>query len=599
LGTACARLLATNSKDNNQQPRRDLLLLHATLHVLESLSIIENHATWDAMVLALKQILEQLPSTFVSQIYVPMASRLSISPSPTARIVPISLLSRLYPVVSGDVCVQLRGMADRMCQDDNPLVRRAVASIIGDLARAVCLDHELMVWWFVQLVEKASNDTHDIVRIFAVKSCLALAKILASSPSDQEGIEAEESKRLVLCQILPMVNTFVSDSSWQVRLETARLLPELCQVFGYDYSDVFVDHFVAMVKDPTVEVRSACAQAMYELGHVLIELAKKQMAISQMDEIASKLQNVAVSDNTTDLGIDSESCSRSCSVASNGRDLLTAARIKIIRSILPATYKMSTDISVNVRLGLAKSVGQCLQLVGENSYQELVPLFSQFLEDKDANVRAAVVEAMARYCLNSSSLINEMIFPAIKNLISSTQWRIRAISVECICAYAERPGCTLLPEELSETCLKMLSDPVYEVRTTTCSKLPALATALGHEWVVEKAMPCIVACMEQNFHGKVTGLLGFEALAKDLVKVNKIEQVMDIVIQETHSKTANLRFRALRTLGFLVERLQGDAKPFVEKIRAIVIQRSDKEHEPDTDVRETAQKVLVQLKSSE
>lgn len=249
----CAKQSPSDEED--KFPMRYKLLLSVTMHVLESMSIIENHATWDVMVDAFRLVMASMSDADIAMMIVPMISRLSISPSPTARIVPVALLSLVYPRVVGDVHVQLRGMLDRLCNDDNPLVRRAIASIIGDL---VIAGGASIAQWGVHLLEKSTSDSHDIVRIFAVKSCIMLAKSLRNilhTNSNTSKESADQTLRLLFCQMVPMVNTYTSDSSWQVRLEAAKTLPAFCLAFGSEYTDVLVDHFVGMARDPTVEIR--------------------------------------------------------------------------------------------------------------------------------------------------------------------------------------------------------------------------------------------------------------------------------------------------------------------------------------------------------
>lgn len=70
---------------------------------------------------------------------------------------------------------------------------------------------------------------------------------------------------------------------------------------------------------------------------------------------------------------------------------MVAAQVKFVRSVLPATYALSTDVSVAVRLSLAQSVGRSLQYIGSNYYDELIPIFTQFLdESQDPTVRASL-----------------------------------------------------------------------------------------------------------------------------------------------------------------------------------------------------------------
>ncbi|KAL3668002.1 hypothetical protein V7S43_006875 [Phytophthora oleae] len=555
------------------------LLLAVVLHVLESLSIIENHATWDVMVNALKMLLHSLSDVDVGKLLVPMFARLSISSSPTARIVPVALLSMVYPHVRGDVCVQLRGMLDRMCNDDNPLVRRAVTSVIGDLALA---GGSAMASWTVQLLEKSTADSHDIVRIFAVKGCITLATtlrrlLLEDKSTSRE--EAEQALRLLYCQMVPMVNTYTSDSSWQVRLETARTLPSFCRAFGAEYTDVFVDHFVSMVGDPTVEVRRACAEGAFLLGEALRDIALQQTLASKSDSSAAedgKSNGVPPTENS---------------------EFVVAAQEKFVRSVLPATYSLSTDVSVAVKLSLAQSVGRSLQFIGSNYYDDLVPIFTQFLdESQDATVRASLLEEMARYCDSSSDTVTAMIFPAIQALRTSVQWRVRVKFVHCVAAWAERADGAALPGDFADACLELLGDAVNEVRAVVCEKLPSLGKSLGSEWVAEKCVPRVSVCLQSTFHGRLTGLLAVELLALELQKMDKLRDVIETVLDQCTSKTANLRFRALRTLGLIVPMLNEPTT--TESTLEIVRPLARAESEADPDVREAAEATQAVLEAA-
>lgn len=557
--------------------QRYTLLLSVILHVLESLSIIENHATWDVMVSAFKMVILSLAPNDVDSFLVPMMARHSISSSPTARIVPISLVAMVYPHVSEDVPVQLRGMFERMCSDDNPLVRRAVTSVIADLATAT---GPSAAAWTVGLLERATADSHDIVRIFAVKSCIQLATnlrgILNSKPSVTSD-EAEQSLRLLYIQMVPMVNTYASDSSWQVRLEAARTLPAFCRAFGGEYTDIFVDHFVAMVRDPTVEVRKACAEGGYLLSDVLVELAlRRETSGAAGEDEWEELKRLSLKDSTDERVI--------------------AAQAKIMRSVLPATYRLATDVSVAVRQALAKTVGKSLQLVGGAYYNDLVPIFAELLDDnQDANVRAALLEEVVRYFDSSSETIGSMVFPVLHSLLVSPQWRVRVKFVQCVASWAARTDGAMVPLEFADGCLQLLSDPVHDVRATVCSTLPVLVKSLGREWLAEKGVPRIAECLKATFHGRVTGLAALELLASELKEIEKLREVVESVAEECKSKTANLRFRALRTLGVLVPVLNDPST--TENTLEIVWDLARAEREADPDVREAAETVRVVLEA--
>lgn len=584
----------TKSRVIGLYEQRYTLLLSVILHVLESLSIIENHATWDVMVNAFKMVILALSNDDVSSLIVPMMARHSISSSPTARIVPISLVAMAYPRVSGDVPVQLRGMFERMCSDDNPLVRRAVTSVIADLATSA---GPAAAGWTVGLLEKATADSHDIVRIFAVKSCIQLATNLRGilySKSNVSSEEAEQALRLLYIQMVPMLNTYTSDSSWQVRLETARTLPAFCRAFGSEYTDIFVDHFVAMVRDPTVEVRKACGEGAYLMGDALIELALRREKAATAEKAADA--DPSASSTVKSNGDEESAAFDSLSLSHSSSEFVLAAQGKIMRSVLPATYRLATDVSLAVRQGLAKSVGKSLQLVGGINYDDLVPIFAELLDDnQDASVRAALLEEVVRYYDSSSESITSMIFPEIHALLSSPQWRVRVKFVQCVGSWAERTDGAAVPLEFADGCLQLLMDSVHEVRATACSKLPVLVKSLGSDWLAEKGIPRISACLKSTFHSRVTGLMALELLANELKDIEKLREVIETVVEECTSKTANLRFRALRTLGVLVPVLNDPST--TENTLEIVWDLARAERETDPDVREAAEATQALLEA--
>ncbi|DBA03417.1 TPA: hypothetical protein N0F65_002825 [Lagenidium giganteum] len=608
LATKCAEMKhfvdaepeGQQNSDEQANPalrHRYMLLLSLLLHVLESLSIIENHATWDVMISSMKGIIESLTPEESTELIVPMFARLSVSPSPTARIVPAALASLVYPSMSGDVPVQLRGMLDRMmCSDDNPLVRRAVASVIGDFANAAGI---ASAPWTVQLLEKATADSHDLVRIFAVKSCIQLAKTLrhlyhAEPTATKETID--QSLRLLYCQMVPMVNSYSSDSSWQVRLETARTLPAFCRAFGMDYTDVFVDHFVGMVRDLTMEVKRACAESAFDLAEAVIQLAEGRSRATQSvqseekqegDYDANDQDTVELEQQVSGLSLSEKAAEKPHKSTSK---LVAAAQVKVVRSILPAMYGLSSDMSVAVRLGVARSLGKSLQLVDIEHYEDFIPILTQFLDDgQDPTVRACLLEEMARHCDSGSDTMTTMIIPCIKSLVSSSQWRVRVKAVHCIAALAERADKDSIPADLADACLDLLLDSVCEVRSVTCLKLPLLVGALGDDWLTKKAIPKVSACLQATFNGRQTGLLALETLATELKATGKLGDVIETVVEECTSKVANMRFRALRTLGLLVPLLD-DVKT-TESALEIVRQLTHSETESDPDVRETALRI--------
>ena len=180
-----------------------------------------------------------------------------------------------------------------------------------------------------------------------------------------------------------------------------------------------------------------------------------------------------------------------------------------------------------------------------------------------------------------------MILPAIQTLRTSVQWRVRLKFVHCVAAWAERYDGAALPGVFADACLELLGDAVYEVRAVVCEKLPSLGKSLGSEWVAERCVPRVSVCLQSTFHGRLTGLMAVELLARELQQMDKLGTVIANVVEQCTSKTANVRFRALRTLGLIVPRLNDPSttEGALEIVRPLAIA----ETEPDPDVREAAE----------
>ncbi|KAE9361361.1 hypothetical protein PF008_g1136 [Phytophthora fragariae] len=77
--------------------------------------------------------------------------------------------------------------------------------------------------------------------------------------------------------------------------------------------------------------------------------------------------------------------------------------------------------------------------------------------------------------------------------------------------------------------------------------------------------------------------------------MDKLRGMIDTVVEQCTSTTANLRFRALRTLGLIVPRLNDPST--TERILEIVRPLARAETEGDPDVREAAEATQALLEA--
>ncbi|OQS03508.1 hypothetical protein THRCLA_04181, partial [Thraustotheca clavata] len=373
------------------------LLLELSLNIFEAAAVIEKSTTWDVVVESLKKIASDLPDFVFQQTIPAMIARLSLYSSPSSRIVALALLPIVYKRVQGDMTVQLRGMYDRLLQDEAPLVRRAGAHVLPELALELGPNSSS---WTLQMLDKISSDPSDLVRLYAVKAIAGCGDALPQ-------IVAEDQLQLILCQLLPMINTLVVDSDWQVRTQIVTCLPELVAGIGPKFTDVMVDHYLGLTKDVNMEVRVAAAKTGFALCKVLVALASESEGRRSSTFVTPPM------DNLQRLSLDSSTLDDECESDS---PVIAKAYAKVTQSILPALFALSKDPCVSVRRAMASSVGLGVNLMGRTRGGQLLSTVSQLMMDKDMLVRQNIVEALSSQCACLPDDITSVLVSSIETL---------------------------------------------------------------------------------------------------------------------------------------------------------------------------------------
>ncbi|KAF0694965.1 Aste57867_14188 [Aphanomyces stellatus] len=476
-------------------------ILHLVLDVFENGSVMEKNSTWDAIADGLKAIGTALPRDEFVRSFPPLIARLSLYSSPSSRIIPLAILPLAYPLVQGDIQVQFRGLFERLTMDDAPLVRRAAVYSLPALAEA--MDASSMTW-VLHSLEKLCGDHSDLVRLYAVQAIGALGSVVA--PLD------ETAARLVRCQLLPLVNSFVSDADWQVRHETVQSIPRLLGVFGKDFSDVLVDHFVELAGDANMEVRIAAAKAAFPIS-------------------------AALSPSSTETV--------------DPADTIVPLHPKVPLSILPSVFSLSKDPCASVRRAVAGSLGPAIALLGINQADVLEPMIQQLVNDKDSLVCQIVVEQLAGESASLPDDLEALLLSHIERLAKARPWRSRLLAIECIQKWSR----AAVPPSLVVTVLTMTQDTVCQVRLGSMHALVRLSQVNGTDWFVSTGLAPVLGLLDQSFQLQLTGLEGLRLLADaNAMPRAQLDLVVDrLVVAATQSKTTNIRAKALTILVAVAE----------------------------------------------
>jgi hypothetical protein len=480
-----------------------------------------------------------------------MMARFSLYSSPSSRIVPSALFPVVYCRLAGDILVQFRGMFDRLLQDDTPLVRRASAHILPELAMVLGSSGTP---WILQMLDRVSSDSSNLVRFYGAKAIAAIGQALQT-------LLTEENLRLTRCQLLPMINALVTDSDWQVRTEIVSSMPALCHAMGADLIDVVVDHYVGLAKDVNMEVRVAAAKSGFALGNALIRLARGKATDESVVDASDdySLFGVHPTDNLDKLKIHEEGLQTEEKYYIS----IKRAHAKISQSILPALFSLSKDPCVSVRKGVASSLGAGIALMRVKRAIQALPMVSQLMNDKDPSVRQAIVEELARNCSLLPAEIMGLLVASIETLAKGTAWRTRLLAIESIHAWSKSTeGPLKSPSMIPGICLVLLKDPVSEVRLASAKVLPELVHICGPEWLSTTALVHVMSLMDGSFQQQVVGLHAIGTLVQGCpMPSEQIERLTRrVLLAATQSTTINIRCIAWHILALMIQHAHIDTK---------------------------------------
>ena len=219
--------------------------VHTLLPPLESLATVEETVVRDKAVESLRNISQQHSPHDLEQYFVPLVKRLASGEWFTSRTSACGLFSVCYQRVSPGIKSELRSHFRNLCQDDTPMVRRAVASKLGEFAKV--LEPEFVKSDVISHWAQLANDEQDSVRLLAVEACVSIAGLL--NPEDLE------------THVMPVLKQAAEDKSWRVRYMVADKFTELQKAVGPEITkSVLVPAFQNLLKDCEAEVRAAAAQ---------------------------------------------------------------------------------------------------------------------------------------------------------------------------------------------------------------------------------------------------------------------------------------------------------------------------------------------------
>lgn len=426
---------------------------------LEILASVEETVVRDKAVSSLTIVAGLMSDNEIINNYIPLIIRLAGGEWFTSRVSAVNLMHSVYPR-AGNLKEKLRQKFIELCNEETPMVRRAVASKIGDLATHV--EHEVVISELIPIFKQLSADEQDSVKVLCLDSLKQIAKLL----------NKEENKT----HTLPIIIAATEDKSWKIRLALAKNFAQLAEAFGKEITDIsLIQIFTTLLKDAETDVRYAAVQSLTTFIK-MINNDKLYILVPHIQTLAR--------DNS--LNVRSGICEVIATVVP-----LVGKEISV-NKLFPYLLELIEDKETDVRISCIKSFVKFVDVSGADLMTSLVTPLKNLIEDKKWRVREATYQTLIDLALQYQNLdiftkyIEGLFFGFLKDKAGTIRELGASKLVVLIQVYKQ--------DWLVSNCIPKLTEALnkqngYLYRTTALQCLKSIAQTVSNEFVSEKLLP--------------------------------------------------------------------------------------------------------------
>ncbi|KAM3380330.1 serine/threonine-protein phosphatase 2A 65 kDa regulatory subunit A beta isoform-like [Capsicum galapagoense] len=435
---------------------------------LENLCIAREASIRDKAVKALCKIGRKMNEPDLIESFIPMLERLAAGVWFTGRISSCGLFHTAYPHAPEPVKNELRTLYRQLCDDETPSVRMAAAKNLEKFAETIEELH--LMNYIMPMTKHLLQNDHDSVRSLAVKSCIALRKLLEPS------VFKTEFLRIMLQS--------VQDTAWRVRGMVADQFLQLCDALGPDLTR-FLLVYICLVEDNVVEVRTTGAG----------KVTKFCQRVSLETTVQYILPHVKA------LSLDSSHHVRTALSS----DIVGLAPIigkdATVQHLLPIFHSLLKDSSSEVRWNIISKLDQIYQVIGIELICRTVLL--NILELTEVRhswwIRHAIIEfipIMASHL--GPSIYNDVVGALCIQWLTDKVCAVREAAVQNLKRLAEIFGREWASENIIPQVLNMVNDQYYLYRMNALDALLKLAPVMGSEITCSQFLPVILAASKDS-----------------------------------------------------------------------------------------------------
>ncbi|CAL8108491.1 unnamed protein product [Calicophoron daubneyi] len=474
---------------------------------LESLASVEEVTVRDKAVESMRKLAPEFTQTAMEESFYPLVRRLATGDWFTGRTSACALVSVIYPRVSKSKRSELLELLQKLAADETPMVRRAVAGRLGELALAMSGGPRAET-----SVEGTSNPKIQIQH--------------SSGDSTPPGSTDKVSEAV---HNIPPPTSQTTESEGkagthgtELRQTGDNIIPSASGTTRSSNIHGNVDGAADNALDPALEVNNILAVILPMFSRLVVD-EQESVRLMAVESIVGLIHAIGPAEAETHLVeqiqnmlIDKAWRVR-CMVAEKFIDIFMAIRPNAARSrLVPVFIDLLHDDEAEVRAvaaGKVKAFARCLlglpptdpnapppppidessSLSPEASDEDLKMPEVQLPKphiDTDVNMEEVWATAASDEAIVSSLL------PAIKTLTTDSNTHVRSALASAILGLAPLIGNTLTVEHLLPVLLAYLKDDSPEVRFNLISNLEHVNCVIGLDHLSGTLLPAVIQLAE-------------------------------------------------------------------------------------------------------
>lgn len=526
--TTTTTTTATTTTNNNNNNNNNIDDVHSSLHVDHLLPLLHRLATGDWF---------------------------------TSRISACSLVSHVYhhlPDRRSELRADVLSLFKRLAHDDTPMVRRAVASNISAVGRALLAHAPEKI--FADLLPVFANlvdDEQDSVRLLVVENAATFANLLLQSTAPQQ--PPSLTSTTTTATTIATTTTAANASEQQQQQQTSQSQQQQQQqqatttapsAASDDNSDAVMTSTSQSTSQGPQDSDSGAAapNATDDTSAEMQDLAPANTAMtdSASDAAAAPVEAGAKATGSTTTPGDSTAVAAADGAAaiaglSNGPSAALPPQVANgsndnasggIEPIVRMMRGFAEDKSWRVRYMVADQLPELCDALGPAATRsDLLPAYVCVLKDSEAEVRTAaafkvteiikrIVGLPAQGGLDSGmDYVVSEILPIVERLVTDSAQHVRSALASNIMGLAPVLGQDMTLKHLVDVVLALLKDDCPEVRLSVIARLDKVSFVMSIDKLSEELLPAIVELAEdKNWRVRLAIIERIALLARQLGK---------------------------------------------------------------------------------